>query len=401
MRRNIKLGTVAAAVILVAIIESQAQTPLPHSFGSITALSDQTISLTLTGRVASALRPYFDIYPIEVSSDLVTWIPLATLVRTNASTNALIHIDSEAVAFSARFYRTFANQLVTPLAKPSGPYAVGRVSRLMTDPSRTNRYNIKTNSSFMLTIWYPAQDPAGVLPDRYLEPQMLNYISEPENAAQMFAFSISNAAMRTNEAAYPVAVYSHGWGSFRRRNTEMAQELASHGYIVAAMDHIDSFLSVFPDGRLVEGIDSSLPYTEEVATRTLPDRVTDIIVVLDELTRLNQDGSMFAGRMDLARVGGFAHSAGVATIAEAARVDERIKALVLYEGYLQGAVDTIHPTFVDLRPLALANATSRRAAEAIRACSLSFFNKYLKGEDDHLLDNPTNRFPVIFNYLKK
>jgi len=219
----------------------------------------------------------------------------------------------------------------------------------------------------------------------------------------------------------------------------MAQELASHGYIVAAMDHIDSFLSVFPDGRLVEGIDSSLPYTEEVATRTLPDRVTDIIVVLDELTRLNQDGSMFAGRMDLARVGGFAHSAGVATIAEAARVDERIKALVLYEGYLQGAVelrnvglqkpclvmhkantsdstlfnkaladaywcqvrDTIHPTFVDLRPLALANATSRRAAEAIRACSLSFFNKYLKGEDDHLLDNPTNRFPVIFNYLKK
>src|SRR5262245_41962824 len=172
----------------------------------------------------------------------------------------------------------------------------------------------------------------------------------------------------------------------------MAEDLASHGYIVAAMDHIDCFLSVFPDGRLVEGIDSSLPYTEEVATRTLPDRVKDIIVVLDELTRLNQDDSIFTDRLDLARVGGFAHSAGVATIAEAARVDKRIKALVLYEGYLQGAVelrrlglqkptlslfrvdasdstlfnkaladaywcqvrDTVHPTFLDLRPSSLA-----------------------------------------------
>lgn len=163
-----KFSTAAAVVLLAATIDSLAQTPLPHSFASITALPDQTMSLTLTGRVASALRPYFDIYPIEVSSDLVTWQPLTTLVGTNASTNVLIYLDTEATAFAARFYRTFTNRLVTPLAKPSGPYPIGRVNRLVTDPSRTNRYNIKTNGSFMLTIWYPAQNTAGVLPDRYL-----------------------------------------------------------------------------------------------------------------------------------------------------------------------------------------------------------------------------------------
>ena len=73
----------------------------------------------------------------------------------------------------------------------------------------------------------------------------------------------------------------------------------------------------------------------------------------------------------------------------------------LADAYWCQVRDTIHPTFLDLRPSSLANATSRRAAEAIRACSLSFFNKYLKGEDNHLLDNPTNSYPVIFNYLKK
>src|SRR2546428_11205865 len=92
---NMKLNIPAAVALLATTIDSLAQTPLPHSFAGITALPDRTMSLTLTGRVARTLRPYFDIYPIEVSSGLVTWKPLATLVRTNASTNALIYRSEE------------------------------------------------------------------------------------------------------------------------------------------------------------------------------------------------------------------------------------------------------------------------------------------------------------------
>ena len=236
-----------------------------------------------------------------------------------------------------------------------------------------------------------------------------------------------------------MVVYSHGYGDNRKNNTEKAEELASHGYIVAAMDHIDCSGTVFPDGRLVWGISSVSGYTEEEAARTLPGRVKDVVFVLDELTRLNRDDPLFVGRLDLARLGGMGHSAGVGTVAEAARVDERIKAGVFFDGSLNVAIelrqlglqkpiltmyqanasdktlftkattdayccqvrDTVHQTFIDLWRSALANATSRRASEAIRACMLSFFDKYLKSEDNHLLDNPTNTFPVIFNYLKK
>ena len=100
-----KLSIAGLFAMLAAIVQSSAQTPLLHGFADVTVLRGRTISLTLTGRVASTFRQYYDLYPIEVSSDLAAWKPLATLIRTNASTNALVYLDSEGAQFSARFYR--------------------------------------------------------------------------------------------------------------------------------------------------------------------------------------------------------------------------------------------------------------------------------------------------------
>jgi hypothetical protein len=61
--------------------------------------------------------------------------------------------------------------------------------------------------------------------------------------------------------------------------------------------------------------------------------------------------------------------------------------------------DAIHFAFKDLTEESLATDSVRSGAAAMRACMLSFFNKYLKGQDDHLLDNPTNVFPVLFNFV--
>jgi len=44
---------------------------------------------------------------------------------------------------------------------------------------------------------------------------------------------------------------------------------------------------------------------------------------------------------------------------------------------------------------------SRAQSQAIRGCTLSFFDKYLKGEDDHLLDNPAAVYPNIINFQSK
>ena len=44
---------------------------------------------------------------------------------------------------------------------------------------------------------------------------------------------------------------------------------------------------------------------------------------------------------------------------------------------------------------------SRAQSQTIRACTLSFFNKYLKNQDDHLLDNPAAVYPNIINFQSK
>jgi len=37
----------------------------------------------------------------------------------------------------------------------------------------------------------------------------------------------------------------------------------------------------------------------------------------------------------------------------------------------------------------------------VRAYLLSFFNKFLRGEDDHLLDSASPAYPEVMQFLKK
>ena len=70
--------------------------------------------------------------------------------------------------------------------------------------------------------------------------------------------------------------------------------------------------------------------------------------------------------------------------------------------------DSSHQSFQDRgslisEPLRTADPTptSRAQSQTLKACTLSFFNKYLKGEDDHLLDNPAVTYTNIINFRSK
>jgi hypothetical protein len=196
--------------------------PTVHHLEGMATNPDHTISLNLAGVVPSVFAPYYDIYPIEASADMADWLPLATLLRTNASPDALSYPDPNAANLARRFYRTPLNLFITPFPKASGPYPVGTVSRLLTDPSRTNRNGISGNSSFMMTIWYPAEARAGVLPDAYVENNatLHTYVNQrnPGMVAQFVSHALPGLLMATDQSGFPVLIYSHG-GGFRRQNT--------------------------------------------------------------------------------------------------------------------------------------------------------------------------------------
>jgi hypothetical protein len=70
--------------------------------------------------------------------------------------------------------------------------------------------------------------------------------------------------------------------------------------------------------------------------------------------------------------------------------------------------DSGHQSFQDRGslisdPTLLADPTpvSREQSRTIRGCLLSFFDKYLKNQDDHLLDNPAAVYTNIINFQSK
>lgn len=304
--------------------------PTPHGFDRIQALADRTISVALAGTVPAMFAWYYDLYPLDVSTNLADWHRVATLLATNSSAEAPTWSEREASRFDQRFYRTVTNHLPTPFPAPTGPYPVGTFSRVFTDPSRTNRYNIPTNSSFMVSIWYPAQTSTSRLPGPYVDLPIARYsgwFGPYVDRAPLFkAHSLPDAPLAANAAKFPVVLFSHGANSVRSYLPEKAEELASHGFVVLAMDHIQAVISVFPDGTVVYGSFSPQPAHEH--------GVRDVLFVMDELSRLNTTDPFFAGRLDLEKIGALGSSFGGGVVSEVCRIDSRCKAVFFLDAAL-------------------------------------------------------------------
>src|SRR2546429_4704433 len=130
----------------------------------------------------------------------------------------------------------------------------------------------------------------------------------------------------------------------------LAEDLASHGYVVVGLDAPYRTSSVvFPDGRVMRRIPENNPELclektgqerDRCANRLLTAWTSDMAFVLDKLEQLNASpaSGKFAGRLDLTRVGVFGHSFGGATAAQFCSQDSRCKAGIDIDGSLHGIV---------------------------------------------------------------
>jgi predicted dienelactone hydrolase len=442
-------GAVTSQVAVLKVF-----TAAPHSLAGIHAQPDGSMNLTFAGETTATFGPYYDLYPLECSSNLVDWVPLVTLQRRNAAPDRLSFVDPNAPAFSQRFYRTPTNQLVTFLPQPTGPYAVGVASRLLTDTSRTNR------RPFMVSIWYPTAASPGVWPNNYMDPRIAadyaqNMVASGSTVIYQGAraFAQTNSALSASATNFPILIYSHGQIGVRTENSAQAENLASQGYIVVGIDHNGAYASVYPNGTIIHNIDpATSSYTDPIYPSLILTKVQDIQFVLDELWAWNRSDPFFQGRLDLEHIGAFGWSLGGATVVQLCARDSRCKAAVALDGggstsmapfkqallYVYGGTGddvsvffqpyflslfqrltnnacmfgingAVHSDFCDM-PLACDQTQSSyvppvaaelRVTALLRIYLLSFFNKYLKGQDDHVLDGPLPDYPEIRNYLKK
>jgi pimeloyl-ACP methyl ester carboxylesterase len=141
----------------------------------------------------------------------------------------------------------------------------------------------------------------------------------------------------------PVVLFSHGWSSFRGQSTHQLEELASRGFLVAALQHpFGAILTIFPDGSQAPKNSRALPTgvsfeISEPAGNILVDQwARDMAFVLDTLAAWNRSDpqSRFTGRLDLEKVAVMGHSTGGGATIEFCARDPRCKAGIGLDAYL-------------------------------------------------------------------
>jgi dienelactone hydrolase len=143
--------------------------------------------------------------------------------------------------------------------------------------------------------------------------------------------AVSDARPAGRQRSLPLVVLSPGFTNSRSALTALAEDLASHGYVVAGIDHTyESYATAFPDGRVTTSL------AREASRRDGKQEVTagraaDVRFVLNELTGA-QPAWPGAGLIDPSRMAMAGHSAGGAAAIAAMLADSRIRAGIDMDG---------------------------------------------------------------------
>jgi predicted dienelactone hydrolase len=143
------------------------------------------------------------------------------------------------------------------LPKPSGPMKVGVTDLVVADSSREDPY-FGGKREFAVRAWYPTVEG--------WEGPIAPYQSAAFSHSAMFgplkSFMFGHLHRvgtqgyldaPVNGTNLPVVVFVHGYNAFLAQNTTLAQDLASHGYVVLSVGMPGDAVAVeFPDGRIKE-----------------------------------------------------------------------------------------------------------------------------------------------------
>lgn len=235
-----------------------------------------------------------------------------------------------------------------------GPYPVGVRSHSPTDAARQRPLGLE--------IWYPADEAAR---GRDLDPATRDAFDVLPGFPPVWQEAARAAAVRPGR--YPLILFSHGYGGHRRQSTYLCTHLASHGYVVAAVDHTgNTVIDVMQVMLQLAGGGAPPDFGQELQ-QFIALRPDDVVFALDAL--LGGLDPEIAPLLDASRVGMSGHSFGGWTTLKLNEREPRIRAAL---------------------PLAPAGGWTHMPAEPLRQ-SLSFdwphevATTYLVADRDSLL----------------
>ncbi|WP_406110842.1 alpha/beta hydrolase [Kitasatospora purpeofusca] len=363
----------------------------------------------------------------------------------------------------------YADPTSSPAPSPTGPgpidlpgptvrRTVGTVSLRLVDQDRQDPFApVPGPRELMVQLWYPATGTAGRARAAYTTARVAAAMDrsaflDPGTLGRLRP--TARVAAPPAPGALPLLLLGHGRKGGRSNCTALAEELAAHGYLVAALDHTyDAAAVEFPDGRVVLSVLEEEPADWDAAERKeIGVRAADLRFVATELTTgrtvRRHPGLPCA---DPGRIGVLGHSMGGAAAAEAVRQDRRFAAGLDLDGGLFGSPvpdegldrpfllltalddhdtwqrwrehqrgwgrhlrqrDSGHLSFTDLPHAAgpghladhappevyaqlFGTIAPERATELARTYVRVYFDRFLRGRPSPLLNAPSPRHPEI------
>jgi predicted dienelactone hydrolase len=289
-------------------------------------------------------------YQMAFSYVFVVLLAVFPFIDINQKSKTIKVLNGIAISLSFIFlvftaFLAYALPVFT-LPKPTGNYAVGIQYFHFVDENRTDPFLDQSTKKreLMVKVYYPAQeDDAKQFAPYFHSPELIR-LFVAFYGMPYFSFDHLNLVktntkeglqLSDNQPRYPVVLFSHGAGTTMEVQTSQGEDLASHGYIVVAIDHTYASVgTVFPD-RIVSAKEATTNFDvaepAEIITQIMAD---DSSFVIDQLVEVN-DGkieSVFKGKIDLEKIGAIGHSVGGAVAYNLAINDSRVKAAIDLDG---------------------------------------------------------------------
>ena len=243
------------------------------------------------------------------------------------------------------------------LPRPTGMFTVGTTVAYLTDSTRTaGPPGAEFPRPITVQLWYPTNDSTGAHESYLVEPGLAaavvasRYYQVDTTSLRAWGALTTGALRDAHMAtgAYRLVTLSHGLGNLRAGYTAFAVDLASHGIVVAAIDHPYGGLAVTPSGRVLAAGDDSTNW-DDIPThaRRMDEWATDIRFVLDWLAGAPPGiaGAVSRG-VDWRRVGAIGHSSGGLAAIQAASRSDRIRVAIDMDGGLVSPEGTPLAAFV-------------------------------------------------------
>ena len=188
-----------------------------------------------------------------------------------------------------------------PIMSARGVYAVGVKTMEFINKNQLDILNTKEGKEMFydrklkIEIWYPTDKRDGENPIEKYE-EVMGSSNDTKRPIIPFTFlgrAKRDAPIAKSNEKFPLIIVSHGYLGSRYLMTYLTENLASKGYIVVSIDHMES---TFRDAG---GF-----------TSTLLNRSKDVLFILNQMALINTNDTNYKGRIDVNNTGLIGYSMG-------------------------------------------------------------------------------------------